>query len=82
MATYEGLRDFLMRQSAREITVSLDEIEELIGAPLPISARKRPQYWANVKKSEHRSPPNKVARSAGYSAFLIRPDQKVRFVKD
>lgn len=82
MATYERLTSYLTLQRADEITLDLGEIESIIRASLPMSARKRPQYWANVVKEEQRSPPNRAAKAAGFSAFLIPTMQKVRFVRD
>lgn len=82
MATYKRLRDYLTGQRAAELVLSLDEIEIIIGDALPPTARKRPQYWANAIKTEHRHPPNRAASDAGYTAFLMRDEQKVRFVRE
>ncbi|VVT04771.1 hypothetical protein [Rhizobium sp. EC-SD404] len=81
MATYEMLTHYLAGRRENELILSLDKIEEIIGSPLPVTARKRPQYWANVVKDEQRSPPNRAARKAGYQAFLIPSLQQVRFLK-
>lgn len=82
MATYERLRDYLIGQRSAELVLSLDEIERIIGDVLPRSARQRPQYWANATKTEQRNPPNRAARDAGYTAYLIPKDQKVRFIRE
>ncbi|TPM59140.1 hypothetical protein FJ959_09740 [Mesorhizobium sp. B2-2-4] len=82
MATYELLTRYLNNQRTREIVLSIEEIEAIVGDTLPTSARTRPQYWANVVRDEQRSSPNRAVRKAGYSAFLIPSDQKVRFVRD
>lgn len=82
MATYERLTSHLNLHRGDEVTIDLDKIEKIIGEPLPKSARRRPQYWANAVKEEQRSPPNRAAKRAGFSAFLIPSLQKVRFVRD
>lgn len=82
MASYALLRDYLNNQRAAELVLTLDEIEGILGEPLPPTARKRPQYWENAEKPEHRPPPNRAAREAGYTAFLMPQEQKVRFVRE
>jgi len=71
MPTYELLTNHLNLHHGDELILDLDEIERIIGEPLPITARRRPQYWANTVKEEHRNPPNEAAKRAGFSAFLI-----------
>lgn len=44
---YEPLQDHLKTQKAESIPLTFDEIEGIIGARLPPSARKHPAWWAN-----------------------------------
>lgn len=45
---YEPLRRYLFAQSAERVTLTFAEIEVIIGAPLPASARHR-MWWANLR---------------------------------
>ena len=46
-STYAPLADYLSRQKADRITLSFDEVERILGRPLPPSARKHRSWWAN-----------------------------------
>ena len=80
MSKYDPLRDYLMRQRLRELTLSLREIEEIIGARLPRSC-ELPQWWANSTNRNKRRPQREAWRAARYDAFLIRGADKVTFRK-
>ena len=47
MGKYDPLRAFLANRADTEIPMGFEEIEELIGAPLPPSAFKHPAWWSN-----------------------------------
>lgn len=47
MTEYSPLRDFLLRSSATTVTLRLTQIEEILGAALPASARKYREFWNN-----------------------------------
>lgn len=76
---YTPLRDWLLSQSGEELTLSFQEIEGIIGSPLPVSA-DLPQWWANTTKT-HTNVQREAWRAAGYDAFLMKDQSKVRFVK-
>jgi hypothetical protein len=78
MAKYDGLRDFLRRQTAQEISLTFKEIETSIGAPLPRSA-ERPQWWANVVDPNTSHVQREAWRAAGYDAFLVAGSSRVIF---
>lgn len=80
--TYEALRLYLLNQQASELTLSLAEIERIIGCPLLPAVRVRPQYWEAAAKRLHRAQPYRAVRDAGYSAVLTVSRQQVRFVRD
>jgi len=42
---YEKLMEFFRKQNANRITLTFNQIEEIIGFPLYPSAREHPQYW-------------------------------------
>ncbi len=44
---YDPLRQYLQQSHADELTLSLAEIEELLGARLPPSARGQRAWWGN-----------------------------------
>jgi hypothetical protein len=79
MAKYDPLRDYLRKQTLREIILPFREIQGLVG-PLPASA-ERPQFWANTTDVETAHVQRNAWRDAGYDAFLIAGSRKVRFVK-
>lgn len=76
---YDPLRAWLSRQSATELVVTFEEIEALLAGKLPNSA-ERPQFWANTV-GVHTNVQREAWRAAGYDAFLIKDEGKVRFVK-
>lgn len=45
---YEPLRRYLAEYPGDRVTLTLAELEAIIGAPLPVSAR-RAGWWANVR---------------------------------
>lgn len=75
---YAPLGEWLAQQDIAELTVSFSDIEALVG-PLPASA-ERPQFWANTEQT-YTNVQREAWRSAGYDAFLLKGQAKVRFVK-
>src|SRR5688572_8508687 len=47
MSKYDPLYEFLLYSGRDTVSMSFDEIERVIGQPLPPSARKRKEWWAN-----------------------------------
>ena len=47
MGKYEKLSAFLRRRPAQEIPITFKEIEDIIGSPLPASARLHRAWWSN-----------------------------------
>jgi hypothetical protein len=80
MSKYDPLRDYLRKQTLREIVLTFKEVEDLIGGRLPASA-ERPQWWANVTDRQTSHVQRNSWRDAGYDAFLIAGLNKVRFQK-
>jgi hypothetical protein len=80
MGKYDPLREHLRKQNLREIILTFQEVEDLIGFPLPASAA-RPQWWANVTDQKTTHVQRNAWREAGFDAFLIAGSSKVRFQK-
>lgn len=76
---YRPLQDWLLGQTAPELVVSFAEVEKVLGVALPVSA-ERPQWWANTTKA-HTNVQREAWRAAGYDAFLLKDQGRVRFVK-
>jgi hypothetical protein len=62
MGKYDPLKRFLVTNETEEVAVSFDEIEALLGAPLPAS-RQYPAWWSNNPSN---NPMTKVWLEAGY----------------
>lgn len=61
MSKYEPLKNYLRKQSTAHVRMTFAEIERLIGAPLPPSARKHRAWWSN-------NPSNSVITEAWLNA--------------
>ena len=79
MAKYDPLSAFLQLQREDESVMTFDEIELVLGSTLPASA-KLPQWWAN-EGSQSAHVQRAAWRDAGFQAFLIKGESKVRFVR-
>lgn len=44
---YQPLHEYLRRQGQQEIKLTIDEIETLVGNPLPATARTQRAWWSN-----------------------------------
>ncbi len=65
---YEPLRRYLLAQSGETVTLTLAEIEAIIGTPLPASARRRP-WWTNLR--DHQPMHMLAWWSAGWRASTV-----------
>lgn len=75
---YDPLCTYLSTQVLSELTLTFDEIERIIGAPLPKSA-DTPQWWANVTDPATSHVQRHAWREAGYDAFLLAGSRKAKF---
>jgi hypothetical protein len=50
---YVGLRVYLSQRSEQVVRLSFADIETIIGAPLPASARRYRTWWANEQSGTH-----------------------------
>ena len=76
---YDPLRDYLITSRHAEITLSMDEVESILGFALCRSA-ETPQFWANVKGTTQHTQ-YRAWRDAGFDAFLTPSREAVRFVR-
>jgi len=47
MNKYDPLHDFLKKSDAKKVVLTFDDIEKVIGANLPKSAKKHAAWWDN-----------------------------------
>ena len=47
MSIYDPITRFLEGRSESAVPISFEELEKLIGRPLPRSAYERPEWWSN-----------------------------------
>jgi hypothetical protein len=53
MAKYDPLHVFLAAHHGREATLPFSELEQILDADLPPSARKHREWWANEREGMH-----------------------------
>lgn len=53
MSRYEGLFEHLQHRAGTTWRAEFDQIERIIGAPLPNSAFRHPAWWANQSGAGH-----------------------------
>ena len=78
MGVYDPLRDHLRKQRLSELILTFDEIERILKRMLPNSAAC-PQWWENATEPRHVQ--QHAWADAGYSAFLLKGQDKVRFTR-
>ncbi|MBA3812789.1 MAG: hypothetical protein H0X27_14305 [Caulobacteraceae bacterium] len=47
MGKYEPLGEFLRSRATIEVPMRFDEVEAVIGTPLPPAAGRHPAWWSN-----------------------------------
>ena len=77
---YDGLRDYLARQTLPELTLGLEEIEELVGHALP-RASHRASWWDSFRSPQEKMPQREACLAAGYVATRLPDGKGVRFRK-
>jgi hypothetical protein len=77
--SYSQLSRHLARQTTSEVPVSFEEVERVIGRPLPESAVKHQAWWANTRSHSHAH----AWLDAGWrTARLNLAGKRVTFVRD
>jgi hypothetical protein len=82
MAKYDPLAQYLQTQTVSDLTLSFGEIEKIIGAVLPRSARERPEWWWNdlARDSSHVQARSWV-RGGYLTSRLDLTEQRVSFCR-
>ena len=78
MNDYSALRDYLKRQKLPELTLSFDEIEEIIDAALPRAAQ-RASWWDSLRSPQEKMPQREACLAGGYIATRLPDGKGVRF---
>ena len=79
MSKYEPLGDYLRKQAGNRVTLSFRDIANIIGEPLPDSARQHRAWWANDPKHVEAA----AWLSAGWkSASVSLMEERVVFFRD
>jgi predicted DNA-binding protein (UPF0251 family) len=78
-AKYKPLQEFLRRAGKEIVELSFGEIEQLLGAPLPTSARTGKAFWSNRSRGGLQA---RAWMDAGYHvAHVDLEGGRVRFVR-
>ncbi|WP_322515508.1 hypothetical protein SR870_21400 [Rhodopseudomonas palustris] len=78
MSKFEQLRDYLKSQTATELVLSNEQIEDLIGFALPRAAQ-RASWWDSTRAPEEKMPQREACLEAGYVATRLPDGKGVRF---
>jgi hypothetical protein len=77
VSKYSALGDYLMRQQGEHVPMTFVEIEKIIGAKLPASARKHRPWWSNNPRN---SVMTRVWLEAGFASEQVNiPARKLVF---
>src|SRR5687768_9779761 len=72
---YDVLTQHLRGTRAGEITLSFGEIESILRAQLPASARRHAAWWSNSARNSY----SRIWLGAGFRAQASLSDERVRF---
>ena len=78
MNDYEALREYLARQTLSELPLGFEEIEQIIGGPLP-RASHRASWWDSLRSPQEKMPQREACLAAGYVATRLPDGNGVRF---
>ena len=80
MHNFDPLRDYLKAQTRAEITLTMAEIEDILGFALS-RASHRASWWDTTRGPEQAMPQRVACIEAGYHATRQSDGQGVRFRK-
>ena len=76
---YRKLAEYLLFSNEMRVTLSYPQIEEILGFPLPNTARNyKPSFWANTNTQSYAS----SWMGVGYKAQIDACSDNVTFIKD
>jgi hypothetical protein len=76
---FDPLRDHLKKQNFREVVLTYEEIEDILGFALPRAA-DRAEWWFD-DTPEHPKLQRQAVRDAGYDARRLSDGKTVRFTR-
>lgn len=79
MRKYDPLMLFLDKSGKKEITLLYEEIEKIIGQPLPRTAYNNKAWWNNDDATHTQSA---AWSDVGYKTYKINLGESVTFIKD
>ena len=78
MNDYDGLRDYLARQTLNELTLGFDAIEEIVGHAL-LRAAQRASWWDSLRSPQEKMPQREACLDGGYVATRQADGKSVKF---
>jgi len=75
MRKYAALNMHLNRRNGRPEMLTFEDIEQIIGKTLPVSAHKHRSFWANDNEGHHSHA--RAWMKAGYRVAYVDRDEKV-----
>ena len=78
MPAYEKLRDYLIEQTAQELILTFEEIENILDDALPRAAH-RASWWDSLRSPQEKMPQREACLAAGYVATRMPDVARVRF---
>ena len=78
MRKYARLQEHLERRRGRPEMLTFEDIEQIIGRPLPQSAVRHRSFWANDNQ-DHHSHARAWIRAGYRVAYVDRDEKVVRF---
>ena len=75
MRKYQALLAHLNRRGGKPEMLTFEDIESIIGKPLPVSAVKHRSFWANDNQDHHSHA--RAWMKAGYRVAYVDRDEKV-----
>lgn len=80
VSDYDPLREYLSQQTAIELVLTFDQIEDILGFALP-RASQRATWWEKERNPENARPQRDAIRDGGYEATRLGDGKGVRFRK-
>lgn len=79
MNKYKPLEEYLDVQMNPKVTLAFEQIEDILGFPLPVSAKTEPEWWSNtISDSDSQAIAwLKAFRRVSY----VKPGDRVTFVR-
>ncbi len=78
MNDYDPLREFLKKQTAAELILTMEQIEEMIDAALP-RASHRASWWETDRSPQEKMPQREAVRATDYIATRLIDGSGVKF---